>query len=297
MTRWRAGRCREHRLAALPRAARRGRRDDLVAGVLLWFQARTETEDRAVANASTSPNGVADNPTSSPSSARIDPSDALQPYAEALMRDTGVDFVTMMAPDRTRYTHRERDRDRASRSSARSNRRSRDGPSPRRTRARSGPRSAPSHPIRDDAGEVVALVAAGVTVSERLRDLRTGCRGCSRDGLLVLVIGAIGSWTLRRYLSRVTGSRGPEDMARMFDYYESVLHSVREGLVLVDRHRRLVLVNDQAAELLGLPPRRALPGGGAGRRAAHRRRAAGAPRERDARPSTRSTSRGTTCSS
>ena len=39
----------------------------------------------------------------------------------------------------------------------------------------------------------------------------------------------------------------------MFAYYEGVLHSVREGLVLVDAQGRLALYNDQAAELLGLP--------------------------------------------
>ena len=38
-------------------------------------------------------------------------------------------------------------------------------------------------------------------------------------------------------------------------YYDSVLHSVREGLVLVDRHGDLVLYNDQAADLLEIPRR------------------------------------------
>ena len=47
----------------------------------------------------------------------------------------------------------------------------------------------------------------------------------------------------------------------MFAYYEGVLHSVREGLVLMDRDRRVVLYNDHAAELLGIPaqPRSADP--------------------------------------
>lgn len=40
----------------------------------------------------------------------------------------------------------------------------------------------------------------------------------------------------------------------MVGYYESVLHSVREGLILTDDRGRVVLYNDEAAELLGLPP-------------------------------------------
>ena len=34
-----------------------------------------------------------------------DPTAVLQPTAEAVRRDTGVDFVVVMAPDRTRYSH------------------------------------------------------------------------------------------------------------------------------------------------------------------------------------------------
>lgn len=33
-----------------------------------------------------------------------------------------------------------------------------------------------------------------------------------------------------------------------------MLHSVREGVVLTDGRRRVVLYNDEAADLLGLPP-------------------------------------------
>ncbi|MET3508919.1 MULTISPECIES: sensor histidine kinase [Plantibacter] len=231
----------------------------LVAGVLLWFQARTETEDRAVAKCLDVANGVADNPYVVAQLGSERPSDALQPYAEALMRDTGVDFVTIMAPDRTRYTHRERDQ--IGKPFIGTIGPALEGGTFTETYTGTlGPSVRAVAPIRDGAGEVVALVAAGVTVSNVSETFETRVPWLLGTALLVLVVGAIGSWTLRRYLARVTGSRGPEDLARMFDYYESVLHSVREGLVLVDRHRRLVLVNDQAAELLGLPLGERSPG-------------------------------------
>ncbi|HXH34833.1 MAG TPA: sensor histidine kinase [Plantibacter sp.] len=224
----------------------------LVAGVLLWFQARTETEDRAVAKCLDVANGIADNPFVLTQLATDRPSDALQPYAEALMRDTGVDFVTIMATDRTRYTHR--DRDQIGKPFIGTIAPALGGTTFTETYAGTlGPSVRAVAPIIDDSGTVVALVAAGVTVSNVAETFEARVPWLLATALLVLVIGAIASWTLRRYLERVTGSRGPEDLARMFDYYESVLHSVREGLVLVDRQHRLVLVNDQAAELLGLP--------------------------------------------
>ena len=38
----------------------------------------------------------------------------------------------------------------------------------------------------------------------------------------------------------------------MYEYHDAVLHSVREGLVVVDRDGRVTLVNDEGRRLLGL---------------------------------------------
>ena len=73
-------------------------------------------------------------------------------------------------------------------------------------------------------------------------------------GALALGLGALFAYALSRYLRRATLGYGPEELRRLYAYYFSALHSVREGLVLVDAKGRLVLYNDQAARLLGLPP-------------------------------------------
>jgi two-component system CitB family sensor kinase len=72
-----------------------------------------------------------------------------------------------------------------------------------------------------------------------------------------ILLGAFAFWLLSRYLRRVTWGRGPEEMSRMFAYHEGILHSFRDGLVLVDAQRNIVLYNDQAAVLLSLPSQRA----------------------------------------
>jgi two-component system CitB family sensor kinase len=45
----------------------------------------------------------------------------------------------------------------------------------------------------------------------------------------------------------------------MYEYYDSVLHAVREGLLLLDGDGRVQLVNDEAARLLGSTPVRGTP--------------------------------------
>ncbi len=110
-------------------------------------------------------------------------------------------------------------------------------------------------PVKDAAGNVKALVAAGVTV--RTVDVALSGRlpALLGLGLALLVGGSLASWLLGHYLRRVTRGWGPEQLAQLFAYYESVLHSVREGLILIDTKGRVVMYNDQAAELLGLQPR------------------------------------------
>ncbi|RAE29079.1 histidine kinase, partial [Burkholderia multivorans] len=58
---------------------------------------------------------------------------------------------------------------------------------------------------------------------------------------------------LSRYLRRVTLGYWPEELKRLFAFYDSALHSLREGLILVDDRGQLVLYNDEAAALLDLP--------------------------------------------
>jgi sensor histidine kinase regulating citrate/malate metabolism len=110
-------------------------------------------------------------------------------------------------------------------------------------------------PVKDQSGNVKALVAAGVTV--RTVDVAVSGRlpALVAIAFALLLGGSVASWLLGRYLRNVTRGWGPEQLAQLFAYYESVLHSVREGVILIDSKGRVVMYNDQAAELLGLAPR------------------------------------------
>ena len=73
--------------------------------------------------------------------------------------------------------------------------------------------------------------------------------------LAVLALGAFGAWLISRRLRRQTHGMGAAEITRMYEYYDAVLHSVREGLLLVDTEGRVQLVNDEAARLLSLTGR------------------------------------------
>ncbi|MCQ2001290.1 sensor histidine kinase [Arthrobacter zhaoxinii] len=177
----------------------------------------------------------------------------LQGYAREVMERVGVDFLTIMDTDRTRFTHRNPDQ--IGRPYIGSVDAALAGESFTETYTGTlGPSVRAITPVYDDAGTVTALVAAGITV-DRV--------GIARDARLpelfaidaaALAAGAAGSYLLSRYLRRATAGLGPAELMHMYAFYDSALHSVREGLLLLNDRGQLVLYNDEAAVLLGLPP-------------------------------------------
>ncbi|HAM25971.1 MAG TPA: histidine kinase, partial [Microbacteriaceae bacterium] len=105
-----------------------------------------------------------------------------------------------------------------------------------------------------EGGKVIAIVSAGETVTNVVASLAPRIPFVIGAAALLVIVGSAGAFVARRFVSRVTGAMRPSELSRMVSYYESVLHSVREGLILADDSGRIVLYNDEAAELLDLPP-------------------------------------------
>ncbi|MFD8418146.1 SpoIIE family protein phosphatase [Streptomyces sp. NPDC059466] len=109
-------------------------------------------------------------------------------------------------------------------------------------------------PVFDTRHTVVGTVMTGVPVAsvvhqvdEQLPPL-LGSAGVA----LALSMGGI-AWLSKR-LRRQTHGLGPAEITRMYEHHDAVLHAVREGVLIADRDRRLLLANDEAHRLLGLPP-------------------------------------------
>ena len=236
----------------------------VVATVLAVYDARHDARAAATARAVAVAAAVADSPTVHAALDDPDPSRALQPLAERVRRDTNVDFVVVMKPDRTRYTH----------------------PDPARIgqpfvgdlggapqghvftqeyTGTLGPSMRAVVPVTSPGGTVVALVSVGITIDHIDQQVRREVGVILLVGLLVAGVGALGAWLVSRRLRRLTHGLGEREITRMYEYYSAVLHAVREGLLLIDDRQRVQLVNDEARRLLDLPedvvgtPLRGLP--------------------------------------
>ncbi|MGW5372935.1 SpoIIE family protein phosphatase [Streptomyces sp. NPDC004009] len=181
-----------------------------------------------------------------------DPTAVLQPRTEATRKATGVDFVVVMSTDGTRYTHPNTGRigqqfvGTIAPAVA-------GGTVVEEVNGTIGPLVQVVVPVKDQAGKVVGLVASGIT---------TAHVGGTADQQLPLLLAAAatamalataGTALVSRRLLRQTHGLGPSEMTRMYEHHDAVLHSVREGVLIVGGGGRLLLANDEAQRLLDLP--------------------------------------------
>lgn len=67
------------------------------------------------------------------------------------------------------------------------------------------------------------------------------------------LLGFVGSLLLSRRVKRQTLGLEPVEIAGLVEHREAMLHGLKEGVVALDNHDRVTLLNDSARDLLGLP--------------------------------------------
>ncbi|MEU3897445.1 SpoIIE family protein phosphatase [Streptomyces sp. NPDC045251] len=224
----------------------------VAAAVALVLQVRHDSEvearNRSVAVAST----FANSPGIREALRSPDPTAVLQPRAEAVRKATGVDFVVVMNTEGIRYTHPKPDR--IGKEFVGTIAPALNGETvTEQVDGTIGPLVQAVVPVEAPDGEVVGLVSAGIT-TENVGG------AADRQLPLVLIVAGVGlvlatagTALVSRRLLRQTHGLGPHEMTRMYEHHDAVLHSVREGVLIVGPDGRLLLANDEAQRLLDLP--------------------------------------------
>ncbi|MFJ3232615.1 ATP-binding protein [Streptomyces sp. NPDC086787] len=225
----------------------------VVAGYALftYVSDRRQAEEAAGRQAMAVARSVADAPSVRQSIHTPRPSARLQPYALQVMRDTDVDFVTIMNPQGIRWTHP--DDNEIGRPFLGHTARARQGHAFTETYTGTLGASVRAVTPVEENGRVIGLVSAGIRVeaiSRRLREQVTALIGVAAGALL---LGAVGTYVVNARLRRHTHGMNATELSRLHDYHEATLHAVREGLLMLDGQYRVALINDGGRELLGVP--------------------------------------------
>jgi sensor histidine kinase regulating citrate/malate metabolism len=225
----------------------------LVAGVASYLQARQSSQSSASARVLAVARSVAASPLVRSALLAPDPSAILEPYTVRVGRDTGTDFVVVMTTKGIRYSHPKPELI-GKRFSGHIDAAVAGGVVLETYGGSFGPSERAVVPVRaDNSGKVLALVSVGVTRVAVARELAHQVPALLIAGIAALLLAAGGSALVSRRLRRQTHGLGPDELGRMYEFYDAVLHAMREGLVLLDQDGRLMLANDEARRLLDLP--------------------------------------------
>ena len=182
-----------------------------------------------------------------------DPAARLQPLAESVRRATGVDFVVVMSPDRVRYSHPNPaligQRFIGTTAPALAGR-----PFTETFTGTLGPSVRAVVPVPGEGRPTEGLVAVGITQANISSELARQVPALLGLIALLLALAGFGSLLVSRRMQRYTHGLGPVELTRLYEHHDAVLHAMREGLLVFDRQRKLLLVNDEGARLLGLGP-------------------------------------------
>jgi two-component system CitB family sensor kinase len=182
--------------------------------------------------------------------ARQDRGGAVQTRAEAVRRATGVAFVVVTDDHGIRFSHPTPARigERVSTDPAALTGRTvlavETGTLGRSARAKV--------PLRDATGAIVGQVSVGILETTVQGELGRLLPLLALYMGIALLIGAGASLILARRLKRQTFGLELDEIARLVQEREAMLHGIREGVIAIDAGGRMHLVNDEARRLAGL---------------------------------------------
>ena len=222
----------------------------LAGTALALLDARRDGDDAARQQVIGIATALADSPSTAAAIESGTATKVLQPVTEAVRTETGIAFITIMAPDGIRFTHTDPSQigghylgtvEPALRGDTFSE----------VYTGTLGPSVRAIAPVRGRDGRIVGLVSAGITQQTLGQRWRAQIPVIVAVTAAALGISLIGVWAIRRRLLRQTRGLRPDELRVMYDHHDAILHSVSEGLIVLDRDG-VALVNDEARRLLGL---------------------------------------------
>lgn len=220
----------------------------LAGSALAVEDARVDADRAARAEVTAVAVALATAPSTAAAITSPDPTSLLQPVTERVRAQTGIAFITIMNTAGIRYTHTDPQYigQRYLGTTAQALR----GETYTETYTGTlGPSVRTLAPVRGRDGVIVGMVAAGITQATLTENWMSQLPLITAIAGVALLVAGVGLWAIRRRVRRHTGGLAPAELRVMYDHHDAVLHAIREGLIVLDGARP-VLVNDEARRLL-----------------------------------------------
>ena len=116
-----------------------------------------------------------------------------------------------------------------------------------------GPALRGKTPIKNEQGEIVGIISVGFLKADISHTFFEYVDSIITIVLLAIILGIIGSTILARSIKKVLFNLEPAEIAHLFTERNTLIESVREGIIMVDQDARISMMNKAAYETLSLP--------------------------------------------
>ncbi|MEH7373382.1 sensor histidine kinase [Neobacillus drentensis] len=180
-----------------------------------------------------------------------DPSKTIQPLAEKIRKETGAEFVVIGNKEGTRYSHPQ---------TALIGKKMKGGDNQRalkngeyyvsKAKGSLGPSIRGKSPIINKEGEVIGIVSVGFLLEDVHQQIMNNVTKVLLVSLFALLISLLGSILLGRNIRKDTMGLEPYEIAALYKEKNAVLHGVKEGILAIDKHGFITMMNQPAKRLL-----------------------------------------------
>ena len=108
-------------------------------------------------------------------------------------------------------------------------------------------------PVYDAQQEQIGVVVVGISLNKVEEQIARGRLNAVWTILFSIFMSSMAIWGLVRVLKRILFGLEPYEISALFEQRQAMLQSLREGVLAVDIHGRVTMINQTAREILLLP--------------------------------------------
>lgn len=108
-------------------------------------------------------------------------------------------------------------------------------------------------PVYDGQHEQIGVVVVGISLNKVEEQITRGRLNAVWTILFSIFMSSMAIWGLVRVLKRILFGLEPYEISALFEQRQAMLQSLREGVLAVDIHGRVTMINQTAREILLLP--------------------------------------------
>ncbi|MBE3469362.1 two-component system sensor histidine kinase DcuS [Enterobacter quasihormaechei] len=105
-------------------------------------------------------------------------------------------------------------------------------------------------PVYDDRHDQIGVVVVGISLNKVEDQIARGRLNAVWTILFSVLMSSLAIWGLVRVLKRILFGLEPYEISALFEQRQAMLQSLREGVMAVDMHGRVTMINHTAREIL-----------------------------------------------